>query len=89
MLPSGSFRLWTMLTMRADLENLVGLGLVDAGVVLGGQKNLLVAGQRLFQCAHAGLPANHERRHHVGKDDDIADRHHGEFLGFEFLALGH
>ncbi len=89
MLPSGSFRLCTMLTMRADLKDLVGLGLVDAGVVLGGQENLLVAGQRLFQCAHARLPANHERRHHVRKDDDISNRHHGEFLGFEFLALGH
>ncbi len=73
----------------ADLVNLVGLGLVDAGVVLGGEENLLVAGQRLFQCADAGLPADHEGRHHERKDDDIPDGHHGELFGFEFLALGH
>jgi hypothetical protein len=28
----------------ADLKNVVGLGLVDGGVVLGGQKDLLIGG---------------------------------------------
>ena len=32
----------------ADLVDLVRLGFVDAGVVLGGQKDLLVGGQRCF-----------------------------------------
>ncbi len=49
----------------ADLVNLVRLRLVDAGVVLGGEEDPLVAGQRLFQRAHAGLAAHDERRHHV------------------------
>ncbi len=75
---------------RAHLVNLVGLGLVHAGIVLGRQENLLVAGQRLFQRAHARLPAHHERSHHVGEDDHVPDGHHGQLLGFEFfLALGH
>ncbi len=74
---------------RTDLKNLIGLGLVDTRVVLGGKEYLLIASQRFFQCAHARLPADHEWRHHVGKDDDVSNRHHGEFLGLEFLALGH
>ena len=73
----------------ADLIDLVGLGLVDTGVVLGGEKNLLVAGQSFFQGADAGLPADHEGRHHEGKDDDVADGHHGELFGLEFLSLSH
>ena len=50
---------------RADLVDLVGLGFVDGGVVLGGQEDLLVGRQRFFQGAHARFPAHHERRHHV------------------------
>ena len=45
----------------ADLVDLVGLGLVDGGVVLGGQENLLVRRQRLFQSAHARFAAHDER----------------------------
>ena len=33
----------------ADLVNLLGLGLVYAGVVLGGEEDFAVAGERLFQ----------------------------------------
>ena len=58
-------------------------------VVLGGEKDLLVGGQGFFQRAHAGFPPHHEGGHHVGKDDHVADGHHGELLGFEFfLGLG-
>ena len=70
---------------RADLVDLVGLGLVDAGVMLGGQKDLLVGGQRFFQGANARFAAHHERRHHVGEDDHVPDGHHGKFFGLEFF----
>ena len=69
----------------ADLVDFVRLGLVDAGVMLGGQKDLLVRGQRFFQGAHAGLAAHHKRRHHVRKDDHVADGHHGQLFGLEFF----
>ena len=70
---------------RADLVDLVGLGFVDAGVVLGGQEDLLVGGQRLFQGANAGFPAHDERGHHVREDDHVPDGHHGKFFGLEFF----
>jgi hypothetical protein len=69
----------------ADLVDVVGLGLVDGGVVLGGQKDLLVGGQSLFESAHAGLAAHDERRHHVGKDDHVPNGHHGQLLALEFF----
>ena len=71
-----------------DLEDVLGLGLVDRGVVLRGEKDLAVAGERLFERAHARLPAHHERGHHVGKDDHVADGHHGQLARFVFFA-GH
>jgi hypothetical protein len=69
----------------ADLEDVSGLGLVDAGVVLGRKKNLLIAGQSFFERAHAGLPAHHEWSHHVRKDDHVANGHHRQFLALEFF----
>ena len=50
---------------RAYLIDLVCLGLVDAGIVLGGQKDLLVRGQCLFQGANARFPSDDKRRHHI------------------------
>ena len=75
---------------RADLIDLVGLGFIDGGVVLGGQENLLVGRQRLFQGSYARFAAHHERRHHERKDDHVPDGHHGQLSGFElFLGCGH
>ena len=75
---------------RAHLVNLVGFGFIDGGVMLGGQENLLVRGESLFQGAHARLAAHDERRHHEGKDDHVPDGHHGQLPGFElFLGCGH
>ena len=62
---------------RAYLVDLIGLGFIDAGVVLGGQENLLVGRQRLFEGANAGFPSYDKRSHHVGEDDHVADGHHG------------
>ena len=69
------------------LENVAGLGFVDAGVVLGGKKNFLIAGQSFFESAHARLPAHYERSHHIGKDDHVPNGHHGQLLALE-LFLG-
>ena len=74
----------------ADAVDLVGLGLVDGSVVLGGKKDFLVAGHGLFQRAHAGFAPHHERGHHVRKDDDVPDGHHRQTfcIGF-FLRSKH
>ena len=69
----------------ADLENVAGLGFVDRGIVLGGKKNFLIAGQSFFERAHARLPAHHERSHHVRKDDHVPNGHHGQLLALEFF----
>ena len=69
----------------ADLVNLVRLGFIHTGIVLGGEEDPLVSRKRLFQGAHARLAAHHEGRHHERKDDDIPDRHHRQLAGFEFL----
>ena len=61
----------------ADLEDVIGFGFVDRGVVLGGQKDFLVAGQSLFERAYARFPAHHERSHHIRKDDHVTNGHHG------------
>ena len=74
-----------MLTMRADAVDLVGLGLVDGGVVLGGQEDLLVAGHGLFERPHAGFAPHHERGHHVRKDDHVADGHHRQTFCIGFF----
>src|SRR5262249_40059193 len=70
---------------RAYLVNLIRLWLINAGVVLGSQEDLLVSGQRLFQRAHTRLASHHKWRHHVGEDHHVPDGHHGEFLGLEFF----
>ena len=63
-----------------------GVGLVDGGVMLGGEEDLAVAGQGLFEGADAGFAADDEGRHHVGEDDHVADRHHGQLA--QFIPVG-
>ena len=46
---------------RADRVDFFGLGIVDGGVVLRGQENFLVAGERFFERAHGGFAADDER----------------------------
>ena len=69
----------------ADAVDLVGTRFIDGGIVLGGEEDLLVAGQRLFERAHARLAAHHERRHHVREDDDVPDGHHRQTFGIGFF----
>ncbi len=59
--------------------------LIDARVVLRGEKNLAVPGERLFQRPHARLTPHDKRRHHVRKDHHVPDRHHGELAKIAFV----
>ena len=75
---------------RADLIDFIRLGLVDAGIVLRSEKDLAVAGKRLFQRADTRFASDNERRHHVREDDDVPDGHHWQLARFElFPGLGH
>ena len=72
----------------ADLVDVLGFGLVDGGVVLGGEKDLAVAAEGFFEGADTGLAAHDEGRHHIGEDDHIANGHHGQLARLVFIA-GH
>ena len=69
----------------ADAVDFVGLGFVDRGIVLGGKKDLLVAGHGLFERPHARFAPHHERGHHVRKDDHVADGHHRQTFCIGFF----
>ena len=58
---------------------------VDA-VLLGGQKNLLLALHDLVEGLHRLLAADEQRHDHVRKDDDVAQRQDGQDLGFSHDA---
>ena len=74
----------------ADLVDFLGFGFVDGGVVLGGEEDLAVAVEGLFEGADAGLAADHEGGHHVGEDHHVPDGHHGQFARLRFVAgYGH
>ncbi len=71
----------------ADGIDVVGLGLVDRGVVLRREEDATVAVERLFERAHARFAADDERRHHVGEDHHLADGHHGQLADLAALPL--
>src|SRR5581483_8639854 len=70
---------------RAHLINFIRLGLIDARIMLSGQKDFFVRRERFFKSAHARFAAHHEWGHHMGKDDHVPDGHHGQLSGLEFL----
>ena len=72
---------------RADLIDFLGFRIVDGGVVLRDQKNLLVPGQRFFQRAHRRFAAHDERVHHLRKDDHVPHGHHGDTLHVELFPI--
>ena len=74
---------------RSDRIDFFRFGIVHRRVVLRGQKDFLVAGQRFFESAHAGFPADDKGSHLLRKDDHIAHRHHGHALHFLFFASEH
>ena len=65
--------------------NLVRLGFVHRSIVLGGEENLLVACQGLFQGADGAVAPHHERCHHVRKNHHVPNGHHREGAGFAFF----
>ena len=67
--------------------DILRLGLVDAGIVLGGEEDAAVAVERLFERANARFAADDERRHHVGEDHHLADGHHGQLAHLAALPL--
>ena len=59
---------------HADIVEIVAVGFVAAGVELGEQEDVLVAGHRRFKRGNRFL-APHEKGHdHAGKHDDVAQR---------------
>ena len=66
---------------RAGFIDVVHARLIHRGVVLGRQKDLPVAAQRLLQRAHARHPSHHKRGHHMGEDHHVPDRHHRQLTG--------
>ena len=75
---------------RADLVNFVRARFVHRSVVLGGQKDLFVASQGVFESPNARIATHNERGHHVGENDDVPNGHHGQALGFRlFLRCDH
>src|SRR5580704_17255902 len=70
----------------ADLVDFLGLGLIDGGVMLGGEKDLAVAVESLFEGAHARLAAHDEGGHHIGEDHHVPDGHHGQFTRLGLVA---
>ena len=62
---------------RADRVDVVGAGIVLAGVLLGDQQDLLVVLHDLFEGLHALLATDEERHDHAGKHDDVAQRQDG------------
>ena len=58
----------------AHREDVLGAWIVYGRVVLGGQEDSLVLGQRMLQRANGRRPSNHERHHHVREDDVVSER---------------
>src|ERR1700752_4740709 len=75
---------------RTYAVDLVRLGLVNGGIMLGGQENGPVSCERLLQCSYRSRTTNFECDLCKRKNDDVADWHHripsnvggGSILGF-------
>ncbi len=60
----------------ADVVDGAGLGIVVGGVLLGGQKDLLVSLHHLFEGAHRLVAADEKRADHVREHDNVPQRQH-------------
>ncbi len=58
----------------AHREDVSRLRIVDRRVVLGGEKDPLVLDEGMLERARRRRPSDHERHHHVRKNDDVAER---------------
>ncbi len=62
---------------RADRIDVVGAGVVLAGVLLGDQQDLLVVLHDLFEGLHTLFTTDEKRDDHAGKHDNVAQRQDG------------
>ncbi len=72
-----------------DGVDFLGLGVVHGGIMLRGEKDLLVAGEGFFESADAGFPADDEGSHLLRENDHVPHRHHRYALHFLFFASEH
>ena len=72
---------------RADLEDRVGRGIVVAGVLLGGEQDLLVGPHDFFKGGDGFLAADEERYDHVGEHHDVPQRKDWEQLLRRYLVV--
>ena len=75
---------------RADRVEVAALGIVDVGLLLGDQQDLLVAPHGLVEGEDRLVAADEKRDHHVRVDHDVAqrqDRHAGGYGGTRGLAF--
>ena len=63
---------------RADPIDVVGAGIVLAGILLRHQQDLLVVAHHLLERPDRFLATDEQRHDHVGEDHDVAQRQHGE-----------
>jgi hypothetical protein len=66
---------------RADVVQVLRRGIIDVGLLLREQQDLLVDLHRLLEREDRLLAAHEQRDHHVGIDDDIAQRQHRQRVG--------
>ena len=77
---------------RADLVQVVGLGLLDLGVALRGEQQQPVAGERVLDRGDRALSRQEERQHHVREHHELPqreDRHLFRHLEVGGRRLGH
>jgi hypothetical protein len=68
--------------------DVVGARIVNRRVVLRGEEDAFVLGQRVLERADGRRPSNHERQHHVWKNDDVPQRDNRESLvNFNHMLL--
>ena len=71
----------------ADIVNVIGSGVVQGGILLGHQKDLLVFLHDAFQYLHRLIAADEKRHDHVGEHHDIAQRKNG--IKNSFRGINH
>ncbi len=62
----------------ADVVQIVAIGIVAAGIELGEQEDVLVAGHRRLERGDRFLAANEQRHDHAGEHDDVAQGKQGK-----------
>ena len=58
-----------------------GVGIFLGGIFLRDEKNQAIAGKRFLDGANRNVAPDEQRQHHVGVNDDVADRQERQDLG--------